>query len=87
MPFTKGKSGNPGGRPAHQAKYLKSLVRLVKSDDWRKIVEKAIMQAKNGDKTARQWLADYIVGKPIQAMDVTSNGETIHAVGFDADKV
>ena len=69
MPFVKGKSGNPGGRPAHQTKYMKSLVRLVKADDWKLVVLKAIEQAKRGDKAARDFLADYCLGKPVQGVD------------------
>jgi hypothetical protein len=74
MPFVKGQSGNPGGRPAHQQRYMKSLVRLVKTADWQDIVRKAIEQAKRGDKTARQFLADYVLGKPVQGVDLTSLG-------------
>ena len=77
MPFKKGQSGNPGGRPAHQTKYLNSLVRLVKVADWKAIVTKAITQAKNGDKTARQWLAEYVIGKPAQALDITTGGDKL----------
>jgi hypothetical protein len=75
--FKKGQSGNPGGRPAHQTKYLKSLVKLVNRNDWELIIKKAIVQAKNGDKSAREFLADYCLGKPQQAVDLTSGGDKI----------
>lgn len=74
MPFQPGKSGNPGGRPAHQTKYLKALVRIVKQDDWKDIVKKAIEQAKRGDKSARQWLSDYCAGKPPQGVEMDVDG-------------
>ena len=31
---------------------------------WREIIEKAVVDAKNGDAKAREWLASYLVGKP-----------------------
>jgi hypothetical protein len=84
MAFQKGQSGNPGGRPKGQAKYLDSLYRLVKTKDWRAIVERAIQQAKNGDKTARQWLSDYILGKPIQTTQLTGmDGDVIRVTLLD----
>ena len=73
MPFKQGVSGNPSGRPAHQTKYLKSLVRLVKQDDWQAIIIKAIEQAKRGDKSARDFLADYCLGKPQQQVDLNTD--------------
>lgn len=71
--FKKGQSGNPGGRPAHQQKYLKSLVKLVKQSDWQAVILKAIEQAKRGDKAARDFLADYCLGKPQQQLDVNAD--------------
>jgi hypothetical protein len=83
MPFQKGKSGNPGGRPAHQTKYLKSLVRLVKSDDWKAVIVKAIEQAKRGDKAARDFLADYCLGKPVQPVDANVDAIVRFLVEYD----
>lgn len=75
--FIKGHSGNPGGRPINQTKYLKKLDTAMKITDWREIVEKAIEQAKRGDSRAREWLSSYLMGKPTQPMDITSDGERI----------
>ena len=33
-------------------------------DTWQAIVERAVTDAKNGDSTARAWLASYLLGKP-----------------------
>jgi hypothetical protein len=77
MPFKPGQSGNPSGRPKHQQKYLKSLVRLVKHDDWQCIVLKAIEQARRGDKSARQFLADYCLGKPAQQIDIGEDNKVV----------
>lgn len=70
MPFKPGQSGNPSGRPKHQGKFLKLLVKYVKPTDWRDIVLKAIEQSKRGDKSARQFLADYCLGRPPQQVDI-----------------
>ena len=85
--WKKGQSGNPGGRPIDQTKYLKKIDTTMTLKEWRAIVLKAIGQAKRGDAKARQWLGDYLAGKPIQPVDVTSKGEVIRTVGFDVDKV
>lgn len=67
--FVKGASGNPGGRPIDQSKYLKRIDTAMTLKSWRAIILKAIEQAERGDPKARQWLSDYILGKPIQYID------------------
>ena len=73
--FQPGQSGNPSGRPkkAIEEKYLKSFYSVMKQDDWKEIVEKAIAQAKRGDHQARKWLSDYALGTPIQRIEHTGN--------------
>jgi len=85
MAWQKGQSGNPGGRPAHQTKYLKSLVRLVKTDDWKQIVIKAIEQAKRGDTRAREWLANYCLGKPTQPVEGDFDAVMRFIVQYETD--
>jgi len=89
MTFVKGQSGNPKGRNSRpvEEKYLKQVVRTMPQKDWKQVLEKVKALALRGERWAVEFYADRILGKPTQAMDVTSNGETIHAVGFDADKV
>ena len=72
--FVKGHSGNAKGRPnrSTEDKYLKALRDSVTLKDWKAISEKATEQAKNGDKAARQWLSDYLLGKPTQNVTVES---------------
>jgi len=67
--FIKGVSGNPGGRPIDQSKYLKRIDTAMTLKRWRAIILKAIEQAERGDAKARQWLSDYILGKPVQYID------------------
>ena len=60
--------GNPGGpgRPARatERQYMAAVMAACDLDTWQAIVERAVADAKNGDGTARAWLASYLVGKP-----------------------
>lgn len=60
--------GNPGGpgrpRRAVEADYLAALSDAVSVDRWRKIVERALSDAEQGDPKAREWLSAYLAGKP-----------------------
>lgn len=66
--FVKGASGNPQGRLPKQIEqsYLQVSESVCTFDVWREITMKAIEQAKRGDARARQWLSDYLIGKPLQ---------------------
>lgn len=72
--FLKGQSGNPTGRPIDQFKYLKRMGAAVTAKDWREIIDKAVFQAKRGDPRAREWLSQYLMGKPPQQVDVEHDG-------------
>lgn len=77
--FVKGASGNPQGRlPKETEKtYLEVCQNTCTFDVWHEITMKAIEQAKRGDARARQWLSDYLVGKPISmVMAVQEKQET-----------
>ena len=77
--FVKGASGNPQGRLPKQTEtsYLQVSESVCTFDVWREIVAKAVEQAKRGDARARQWLSDYLVGKPISmVMAVQEKQET-----------
>jgi hypothetical protein len=77
--MAKFQQGNPGGpgrpRKAIEDKYLKSFYSIVKLSDWKDIVDKAREQAKRGDPKARQWLAEYMIGKPLQPIDMDHSGD------------
>lgn len=82
--FIKGNTANPKGRPPKQREqeFLNITLSAVSPEDWKEIVQKAVWQAKKGDATARKFLADYLIGPPTQKTDLTSNGESINAIGI-----
>lgn len=49
-----------------QVDYLKTLAQCVSLDDWQEVIQRALADAKEGDRHARKWLADYLVGTPIR---------------------
>lgn len=67
------KSRNPNGRPKkeREEKYYEILVTACTPTHWKTIIEKAIAQAERGDAVARKFLADYLIGQPIQKMEHT----------------
>lgn len=71
--FLKGVTGNPKGRPKveREIQYYRILQTAVSLADWEAIVQKAVEQAKRGDAVARKWLADYLIGPPIERKELT----------------
>ena len=76
-------AGHNGGRPkrAVEEKYLDILRATVTPDDWKTITQTAIARAKAGDNVARQWLSDWMLGKPVERHELTgAEGEPIRVV-------
>lgn len=76
--------GNKGGgraRRSTEERYLRALSDRVTPEDWIKIIDVAMANAKAGDKAARQWLSSYLIGLPTQyvSTDITSLGEKLAA--------
>lgn len=44
--------------------YMGVLLDAVTLDDWRGVVNGALQAAKSGDPQARNWLAQYLIGRP-----------------------
>ena len=88
--FAKGASGNPQGRLPKQIEqsYLQVSESVCTFDVWREIVMKAVEQAKQGDARARQWLSDYLIGKPISmVMAVQEKQDTLITVKYMRDNL
>lgn len=80
MPWKKGQSGNPHGRPPKTTEpYPNILTTRVTLNDFARIIDKAVEQAKVGNHAARKWIGDYLLGKPGQFIetDVEHSGEVI----------
>lgn len=77
--FVKGHSGNAKGRRKRQTedKYLRALQKCATPKEWNAICKQAVKDAKKGDRSARQWLSDYLLGKPQQFIDLTSGGDKL----------
>ena len=80
--FIKGTSGNPNGRSkkVREDKYLHIAMNTCTYADWERIIEKAVLQARSGDSVARKWLADYLIGPPVQKNENENTGEMIFRV-------
>ena len=79
MPFSKGKSGNPQGRPK-KGETLTDLLRekieapktaKEKLTRKEKIIEKLIELAETGDLSALKYLFDRIDGRPKESIELT----------------
>lgn len=69
-PLNKGKTP---GRPKEE--FLEILRDAVKPEDWKHIIFTAIAFAKANDARAREWLSDYLVGKPAQEVKLQAVGD------------
>lgn len=71
--FIAGNCANPNGRPKkeREERYRSILLNTISFQDWARIIEKARDQALKGDAVARKWLADYIIGPPVQRNEHT----------------
>jgi len=74
--FIKGGVGNPKGRPkkAREDRYYEIAMSAVPFPQWKRIFNKAAQQAEKGDAQARKFLADYLLGPPVQRHELTGEG-------------
>lgn len=70
--FIKGNGGGPG-RPKRdrESVYLDIMKSIVTDKKWRAIIDKAVDKAEHGDAIARKWLADYLIGPPVERKEIT----------------
>lgn len=77
MPFVKGQSGNPGGRPSEVRQELNALLdKVFTTVKRKKVIEKLIEDAELGNHEARVLLLAYTYGKPVERKEITgADGE------------
>lgn len=87
MPFKKGQSGNPGGRPKRDWSWAKLLEDAVNEKEektgktFRELVAKrVVVDAANGNINAIKELINRMDGFPLQYSDITSDGDKIEGV-------
>ncbi len=69
--FAKGHSGNVGNtRASYKTDMLAVIREAVTAEDWEAITHRAVTDARAGDKDARQWLANYTIGKLEENMPI-----------------
>lgn len=72
---TSADNGKKGGRPLATstiiAQKTKEYIAIEVEKKMKPIVSKAIEQAEEGDKSARDFLFDRFMGKPVQATELT----------------
>jgi hypothetical protein len=72
--FAPGWRGGPGRpRRATEAQYLATLSDAVPLETWNCIVRKAVEDALAGDRYARTFLANYLIGRPTQAVELSDS--------------
>ena len=79
--FVKGSASPSPGRPkrAIEVAFHDILVEAVTEDLWRGIVRVAIKDALQGDKFAREWISNYVIGKPPQILELRAADATLLA--------
>jgi hypothetical protein len=70
------KGGRPKGLPALEAERARIMIAEKLVTEFEPIVDKAIMQAKEGLKDAREWLTDRAYGKPKSSTELTGRDGT-----------
>ena len=71
--FVKGGIFGPGRPKATRSRsdYLVRLTDQLPFSTWEAICEKAVEQALEGDARAREWLGNYAIGRPLQALEIS----------------
>lgn len=76
--FIKGGKGGPG-RPRGEREYREALIGRVSLEEWGKVVDKMVGEAISGNVKAFQALAPYIMGLPVQKLQLNSSDTALLA--------
>jgi hypothetical protein len=73
--FEPGHSVKSPGRPpgSVRGEYVERIKARLTDEKWDKIVDKAISDAIKGHTYARQWLSDYVIGRPPQTLNIRAS--------------
>jgi hypothetical protein len=86
--FAEGNAGGPGRPPrATELAYMHIVMQACTLDDWQAIIKRAVFDAKDGDATARAWLASYLVGKPSETHFAHKPSRVLAEIETGADPV
>ena len=71
--FLPGNAAGPG-RPRREVEenYLRILSDTCTPDAWRGICKRAVIDALQGDARARDWISNYLIGKPPTVIDLSA---------------
>ncbi len=72
-PTNNGKGGRP--KRAIEDRFIGILRDTVTPDDWKTIILTAIAGAKSGRDADRQWLSDWLQGKPVERKEIDVVGD------------
>lgn len=65
------KGGRKKGRATLEAEAMRNMIAIALHKHFKPILNKAIRQASDGDKFAREWLTDRAFGKVSQAVELS----------------
>ncbi len=88
--FLKGHGVRSPGRPRREteAEYIGLIIAECTPAKWRKIIERAIEDATNGDHKARTWLSNYICGRPAERLEIDmGDTETLRFAGTSPEEI
>lgn len=70
--FVKGSRGGGRAKRKTEQEYLTALKEELSMDRWLTIVRRAITDATQGDRHARDWLANYMIGRPPHIVELNA---------------
>ena len=70
-------AGNSGAARKSGREYADAIRERVPIEKWHKIIDRAARDAEKGDATARAFLADRLIGKPPQILDITGGDASL----------